>query len=486
MRHSPQMIVRLARPVVTLLLLPLIGNAAGCSPEKQTRRPDVEPPDLVVLITLDGLRADRVGCYGAERQTTANLDRLAADGLRFTTVGAQSASTLVSLKSMLAAKYPLRIARDTNNATLERLAAVRNTTNYIIATFRTPRAEPLVSDLRNNGYKTAAFTDGGWLSREMGFAVGFSTFDDTGGGLQEILPRVNAWLSRNMTGRRFLFIQSSDVQCPYACREPHNSTYCTDHAGHAEALSRCDPEALAGLGETPDGRRAIADHYDAGVLSADAYVGELLQKLRQWNLYDGALIVVTSGHGESLGAGGRFGHGGMAAEQLLVPLIIKFPANRKPDRSVLSQAVELADVMPTVLEVCGLEKEEVPEGLDGRSLLPIVHSGGAGRRQLIAQMAFQENTLRISNPGKRALLVTGRWLLIDDSQAGSTELFNLTGDQTATADVADDQPERVAKLLEMLLAKESGEPTGAFAEPPPISISEELRSRLADLGFKAD
>ena len=471
------------RTLPVALLLVSVAALAGCSARQQQDRPEVEPPALVVLISLDTLRPDRLGCYGAKRNTSQNLDKLATKGVRFMTVAAQSSGTHVSHKSMLAGKYPLRIARETNNATLERLASINDAKSYIMATFRAPRVEPLVAVLRSHGYNTAAFTDGGWLSRQMGFAVGFNTFHDRGGGLNGILPRVNAWLSRNMTGRRFVFVHSFDTHCPYWCREPYNSMFCTDHSRHDALQGRCDKAGLMSMSRTEDGLRAILDHYDGGVASADAHLGELFRKLRELNLYDEALIVVTSDHGESLGRPGRIGHGGLYPEQLLVPLIIKFPASWKPVPAVLPKPVELVDVMPTILDACGLE---LPEGLDGRSLLPIIRSGGRGRRHLIAQMTFEEGPELISNPCKRALLDPGRWLLIHDGRTAAAQLFDLVADPTALTDVADEKPRQLANLAAILAAYEASEPTGEFIEPPPVNISDELRRGLEALGYVAN
>ena len=469
---------------VAVLLL-----AAGCSPREQPAVPNREPPELILLISLDTLRADRLGCYGADRNTSPNLDKLAAEGVRFTTVAAQATQTLISHKSMFAAKYPLRLARDTNNATLERLATVAEPLKYMVATFQHPNAEPLVSRLRNHGWTTAAFTDGGWMTRQFGFARGFNNFDQHGGRLQAILPRVYAWLSRNMTGRRFLFIHAFDTHCPYWCREPYNSIFCPDHSKHVQLENRCGSQSRGGktglmhMDLSKADLQAVSDHYDGGVASADAHMGELFHKLRKLGLYDEALIVVTSDHGESLGLHGQIGHGGLYLEQLMVPLIVKFPASWNLTPAVSPTPVELVDVMPTILDVSGLE---VPDDIDGRSLLPAVRSGGRGRRQLITQMTFKEGPESISNPCKRALLDPGRWLLIHDARSRTAQLFNLTTDPRGLTNLADEHPALLVNLAATLAAREAGQPTGEFLEPEHVEISDELRQELESLGYVED
>ena len=119
--------------------------------------------------------------------------------------------------------------------------------------------------------------------------------------------------------------------------------------------------------------QAISDHYDGGIASADAYLGELFAEFRRLQLYDEALIVVTSDHGESLGEHDQIGHGGLYLEQLLVPLIIKLPASWAAPRGRVAQPVALLDVLPTILSACGIP---LPADLDGRSLLPLLWGTG--------------------------------------------------------------------------------------------------------------
>ena len=96
-------------------------------------------------------------------------------------------------------------------------------------------------------------------------------------------------------------------------------------------------------------KEAISNHYDGGIAGADAYLAELFAALKATNLYDETLLIVTSDHGESLGERQMIGHGGLYLEQLLVPLIIKFPASWGVASRIVERPAQLVDVMPTLL-----------------------------------------------------------------------------------------------------------------------------------------
>lgn len=467
--------------------------ATGCPPADRptqstadptdTPAPRPDPPELVLLISLDTLRPDRLGCYGHDRDTSPQLDRLAAQGVVFATVAAQATQTLISHKSLLAAQYPLRLARETTNADLETLKGLQKPTKYIQATFGRTKATPLVATLRDAGYLTAAFTDGIWMTRHLGFETGFAHFDERAGHLQAILPRLQTWLQTHSTGRRFVFLHAYDVHCPYWCREPFNSRFCTDHTRHLDLRGICGKTGLMNMQLTADDLRAISDHYDGGIASADAYLGTLFDALREMDLYDQALIVFTSDHGESLGGHGQIGHGGLYLEQLMVPLIFKFPASWKLQPQVIGDPVELLDVMPTILEACNVE---LPPALDGRSLLPVQGHTPPAARYLVTQMTFREGPESISNPAKRSILEPGRWLLIHDARAPALELFDLTADPAGLVDVADRKLSSILPLMAALADRDQGRATDRFVQPQTVQISDQLRKELESLGYVGD
>jgi arylsulfatase A-like enzyme len=436
-------------------------------------------PTAVVLISLDTLRADRLAAYGYGRETSPTLSAFAREGLVMEVAGAQAAQTLISHKSLFSGKNPLRLIRESTRADLDDLTGLKDPSQYVQDALRDHEGS-LVTELSMTGYDTAAFTDGGWMSRDLGFDEGFDAFNDEAGELVAIVPRVIAWLRKNAARPFFLLVHSYDVHCPYPCREPYDSEFCHDHSVHVPLEGRCGKPDLMGMDLRPVDLRAISDHYDGGIASADAYVGEIFAELRRLGIYDEALIVVTSDHGESLGEHDQIGHGGLYLEQLLVPLLIKLPASWAVPPQRIPDPVALVDVLPTILSACQVP---LPAKIDGHSLLPLIWGRSGGRRHLVAQMTFREGRQGVSNPTKRALLDPGRWLLIHDASAKHLELFDLAKDPKGLTPALDPPAGVTDDLLAVLTAYDLGRSEAPAEAPQSHQVDEKLQQQLKALGY---
>jgi len=451
------------------------ARRAGAAPGTAGRN---RRADLVVLISLDTLRADHLEAYGYARETAPNLTALAREGLLFRTVCAQSTQTLTSHKSLFTGKYPNTLMLEETGADLVDLANLgRDPHAYVVETFRAVRGT-LPEAFRARGFHTAGITDGAWMSREVGFQHGFDVFDDAGGGLEAVLPRGLAWLDTLGQEPGFLFLHGYDIHCPYPTREPYDSAFCRDHTRHLELADKCGKGALFGLELRPEDRTAVLDHYDAGILSADAHLGAFLDGLRARGLYERALIVVTSDHGESLGERGLYGHGGLTLEQLLVPLIVKPPQSWELTPRKIDEPVELVDLYPTLCALAGLP---VPGDLDGRSLLPTLTRGVPGKDYLVAQTTFEEAPGFTTNPAKRTLLRRGRWQVIQDAATGTAHFFALEHDPEALFPLEVRQ-EEFAPLLDVLLERRTPRRTSLRSRTP-LSFGAELELELEALGY---
>lgn len=434
-------------------------------------------PDLVILVALDSLRPDHLDLYGQARETAPRLRRLGEEGVVFRSVCAQASQALTSYKSLFTSKYPATLMLEETGADLLELSSLPDPLAYLVTTFSAVQGR-LAAAFREHGFRTAAFTDGDWTGRQAGFEHGFGVFDDAGGGLAAILPRALAWLESNATGSAFLFLQAGDLACPYPVREAFEHAFCPDHAGHAPLGEHCSPNADAAL-EAAD-LAALRDHYDCAVLSADDRLGTFLDQLRARGLYERALIVVTAGHGESLGERNVVGHGGLYLEQLLVPLILKFPQAWNLQPTTITEPVELVDLMPTLFALCG-----IPAGrdLDGRSLLPILR-GVRGRDYVVAQSSFEEGPEQLSSPVKRMLLRPGRWQVIQDGAHSQALFFALDEDPLALSALPI-AAEEFAHLLDVLLGHGRGEVRAALRPAAPVRFGAELERELGQLGYGA-
>lgn len=310
----------------------------------------------VILISLDALRADRVGAYGNERGLTPALDRLAQDAVRFDRAYTQEPWTLTSHMSMLSGLYP-----DVHGLDFGRVLA--------------PAVRTLPERLRDVGYATSASVyDCYLLDPHFGYGSGFTRYEVTGQRAGDRARDVaRDFLRTDRAG--FLFLHFYD---------PHSDTGALPYVASPEFTQRFAPGAAAafagwsGLGGASESlhevnigarpiseaqRAALADLYDAGVAETDAAVGIFLDRLREAGRYDDALIIVVSDHGEALGEADHFMHEKLIEETLHIPLLIKLPGNRAAG-TVRPDLVETVDLMPTVLALLGLEPEAVTQGRD--------------------------------------------------------------------------------------------------------------------------
>ena len=423
-----------------------------------------EPPNLL-LITLDTVRADRLGCYGYGRGTTPVLDGLAARGTLFEQASAASAVTPVSHAAIFTGLYPYR----------NRLRSLHGGAGYALPEEQLTLAELLAA----KGYATGGFVSAFPASRHYGLQQGFETWDqdfgraqgavvdergvvDTGSAQRRAdatTDRALAWLDGQRGRPFFAWVHYFDVHDPILLPP-------------AEYLERFVP---AGSSQA-DRLRAI---YDAELAFVDAQIGRLLDRLEQLGLRDRTIVVVVGDHGQGLGDHRWWGHGILYQEQLRVPMIIATPPPARAQR--VPSAVRTVDLLPTLGGLLGLDLREVP--LDGESLSVAL----AGSRQP-PRLAYSEslNDLMAYDDTPRAgeslfSLNDGRWKLIATREGGATkriELFDLHSDPTELHDLSKthaDQAERLRGQLEAL---------NVFpAERPQEPLPEEVRRRLESLGY---
>lgn len=352
--------------VVVLLACSTFALRAGL-------RPVPAGPD-VILISVDALRADRLGIYGGPAGLTPALDRFAADAVVFDRAYAQEPWTLTSHMSMLTGLYP-----DVHGVDLGRPLA--------------PSIWTVVERLRDAGYRTAASVMGCyWLSPEFGYEAGFDRYEEDD---RPAAPRVDAAARWLLADERpgFLFLHLYDPHSdfgvlPYEASERSIARFApgatagfdawTPPGGASEALHRVNTGELA----MPDSlRAATAALYDAGVHDTDRALGTFFDALRAAGRYDDAWIVVLADHGEALGERGLFMHGDLMEATLRIPLLVKQPGNAGAGTRI-DRLVETVDVAPTVLATVGLPPEDPSQGrslISGAERTFALHRAGRDR-----------------------------------------------------------------------------------------------------------
>jgi arylsulfatase A-like enzyme/Tfp pilus assembly protein PilF len=313
------------RPVWILAALILLGVAA----EPHPLAVQGAPPNVVV-ITIDTLRADHLGCYGDHSIETPNLDALARSAARFTRAFTPVPITLPAHTALFTGSFPM--ATGVHDFSGNKVPA---------------SAVTLAKVLHDHGYSTAAFLGAAVLDSRFGLNQGFETYfdhfdfarlDETSLDMvkrsgDQVVDNALAWLKANPRRPFFLWVHLYDAHYPYTPPEPYASRY----AGRP---------------------------YDGEIAFDDAQVGRLIAFLKELGVYESAVLAVTGDHGEGLGEHGEKTHGFFVYNSTLhVPLLVRVPGAAA--RSI-EKEVSLIDVMPTVLQAL---QQRIPPSVQGRSLL---------------------------------------------------------------------------------------------------------------------
>jgi choline-sulfatase len=413
---------------ILVVALALTGCARRPAPTAPAARPNI------LLVTIDTLRADHVGCYGHTGAATPTLDGLAARGVRFATAVAHAPLTGPSHACLLTGLTPLGHGfRDNGGFALP------------------PSVKTAAEDYRQAGYRTAAFVSGFPLDRRFGFDRGFDTYDDH-------LPRGNdrrrtpyverfadattdaamRWLESPAAGTPFfLWVHYYDPHAPY---EP---------PGDLASRFRNAP-------------------YDGEIAFVDMQLARLLRAVDDKGGLARTLVLATADHGESLGEHGEGTHGLFVYDATLkVPWILAGPG--VPAGRVPATVARGIDVRPTLLDYSGLP---IPPAIEGRSLRPALEG-----REMSDAPAYAETLYPEREFGWAPLhaLRTARFKLIE---APRPELYDLAADAKETTNRVAQQGAQAEELRRKLQA--------ALARPAPAAaaqVDSETAERLGALGY---
>ena len=318
--------------------------------------PAVHDGPNVLFVLVDTLRADRLEAYGGTGDLTPRLDRLAEESLVFEQAWSTTSWTLPSMATLLTSNHGGQHGA------------------WLAGVPLGSGIDTLPEVFRAHGYRTAAFTGGGWMSRELGLGRGFELFEDDVEPIEEAVERVRTYVTEAGDEPWFLLLHTYEVHAPYA---PPAEVAENLRAAHPEVLSELSTDPLdfqqavaENGGVVPDGvARALESMYDAEVRHADRVLGELVEWLRERGALEDTLLIVTSDHGEEFGEHGVLGHSdSLYAEQLRVPWLMRMPGSAS--RGVRDpRPVSQLDFAPTVLDAAGLADALPGTTFDGVSLL---------------------------------------------------------------------------------------------------------------------
>ena len=429
--QTPFSFMRRACILSLFVLLPALAAAATDQPN-------------VILITLDTVRADRMGFLGSKLGLTPHLDALAGQSVVFEHAYSQAPITPVSHATILTGTYP-------------QYHGIRNFGD------RLPPSVPFLPEiLHAQGYHTGAFVGSIILDPKNGFASGFERgFDVYNAGFHRqktgerreasmqrrgevTLGHVLEWLGQQQGGPFFLWFHLWDAHDPYNPPEPFRSRF---------------PNAP----------------YNGAIAYVDDTVGKLLDYLRSQGLYDKAVIAVAADHGESLGEHGELTHSIFLYDATIhVPLLLKLPGNRSAGQRV-DAAASLVDLAPTLLN--SMEKT-APPAMQGRSLLPLIGNPHPENRPSFATGDHSERSF-----GWSALvsLRTGNQLYV---RAPKPELYDLASDPGGKLNL---YPGNRAAAVRLAIQLDSFVKRISTGAPQALQdgLDEKSREKLSALGYVA-
>jgi arylsulfatase A-like enzyme len=415
----------LPRWLASAMALFAVSTTLHCTPQ-----PPREPIKKVVLITVDTLRTDRLGCYGyTARPTTPFIDSWAPETLLFERAFAQAPWTVPSMGSLLTGHYPREAGAYTNRGDLN------------------DRLSTLPQLFRERGFRTASFNTNPLVMRR-GFRRGFeyAVPESTGTKVPfgKVEPLLMQWLGEHTKDKFFIWVHDSDTHAPPTEGNPYLTT---------------------------PGWKG----YDAEVRWVDEAMRQIVNRLRELGILDETLVILTADHGEAFGEHGLGGHQNVIYDEVLrVPLLLRYPGMKHTGRTMAE--VEVLDLFPTILELAGLP---IPPGTRGESLVPIAE-GRADRRTkpyafatryyFLTSQPQKDNGLDLYQAGDHHLAVRDeKWKLIvkltarelkesawpewDPAAEGARlELYNTLDDPREQHNMASHRSEVVANLRGALAA----------------------------------
>lgn len=465
-------------PIFTVIIVLVIGILIIVL--HITHRNDSAPINIL-LIAIDALRPDHLGCYGYERDTSPNIDTLASQGMLFSQAISAGGRTIESVPSILTGTYSL-------THQIQQWDDLRN-----------PSLRTLAWELAIKGYQSVLWSNHGAIKR-LDIKDGFQKVYVLDLYNRNNKPILNNYVLtskiinriRNQYRNRpfFFYIHYEGCHAPYLPPAPYKYMYL-----HDKFRKEPDPviisnisdgeEKYNGIGKIPfvvaenniTDKNYYISQYDGQISHTDAQIGRLMDGLKEIGLYENTLIILTADHGEILGEHDiYFNHQAVYEENIKVPLIIKLP-ELFPRGKIISTQVSLIDIAPTILEAAGLKK---PSYMQGASLLAFVKPFKAYSKKYVFSSFINHKW----NDCKIALR-TKDWKLIYSNFCRSkisSELYNLRDDSKEQYDLVAKRPDKFRQLKQELdnFIKRATPSTPQRKDSP---LTEEAKERLRSLGY---
>jgi arylsulfatase A-like enzyme len=462
--------------VIALLLLALGGAALYSKIHPSFKQPVVkkggqaEDRPNIILITMDTTRADHLSCYGYHKNTSPHLDKIASESVVFKNAYAPSPWTLPSHASIFTGMYPARHGAHNDWEKMKSNWPRKLSTQH----------KTLAEILAAHGYRTAGVIGSRVCHSFFGLAQGFEYYDDTlisvlpalkyftlfkilsrwiplddiaaRQGLNgcRIAPQINkivfSWLEKHYQSPFFLFINYFDPHIPYIPPDQYFQIF--REGENAETI------------ESKKYKRDLLAQYDGEIAYLDYHMAKLFERLKELNIYDTTMIIITSDHGEYFGEHDFWIHGHELYEEVLkIPLIIKYPSSH-PKKGVSLNRVSLVDIMPTILNFLKLPLPKDLQGINlfegtSRVMAEIYLHKYTTLIDLFVDRYVKDKRFRKENRFARELkaLFLDNYKYIKEhteESKGQEELYDIGNDPQESLNLIDTMPEK-AKEMEMKL-----------------------------------
>jgi len=414
----------------------------------------------IILISLDAVRTDHLSLYGYPLETSPNLDKLSKESLVFENSISSAVWTIISHGAIFTGKYASHFDPEHTNKGLN------------------DEETTLAEILRVKGYNTVGFISAPWIKAKFGLGQGFVTYKDRldffehgltfdkfsiKGAIFTFLPIYKSiidtdrfrtaektnkfvfkWLDENKDDPFFMFVHYSEIHDPYVEKEEFRKKFTNDTRDFKE-LKRQFVESTNKKrygNVSKDVVSSLIKLYDAAIYNIDYEVGNLLRKLDELGIKNNTIIIITADHGEEFYEHGYFLHGRTLYQELIhVPLIIYYPKEFKAKR--IKEIVSTIDIFPTVLDVLDME---IPDDIDGVSLLPLINNPRNYDREYVKSELF-------GLPGyeteQQIAVFHGDWKLIEvkpEVETIPSGLYNLRTDPKEQKNLYDIYPAKRESL----------------------------------------
>lgn len=428
----------------------------------------------VLLISVDSLRADHLGCYGYPRATAPAIDQLATEGTVFANAFSPTSWTLPAHMSLFTSRYQLS-------------HGVIDDTHRLDSRVRT-----LGEVLREAGYSTAGFVSALYLAGHYGFDRGMESYRNTAAngehseGTQPLAaPTITAaaieWLKQHQNERFFLFLHYFDVHYDYDPPPPYDTLF--DPAYQGPDLRRFY-DARINPNMSAEQLAHVLALYDGEIRFTDDHIGQILHTITSLGLDQRTLVVLVADHGDEFFEHGSKGHRQTLYDEVLrVPLVVRLP-NREHAGQVVTPQVSLVDVMPTVLDLLDISG---PIAMEGRSLAPALRGEALAPQPVYGELYFERQM------NVQAMLRTGEAKIIQNfnrvlhPRRPSLEWYDLKLDAREQRNLAriDDlqRPQRDLGQLGDWLSVEWDRWRQLAGQQARVEMDSTTRERLRALGY---